>query len=105
MATVLRAASSRKNFLHHVPVNIGEAEIAAGILVRQLLVVETQQGEDGGVPVMDVDLVYDGLVAVVVSLSVAHAALHAATGHPEGEALVVVIAAIAGLGVRGAAEF
>src|SRR6185295_19104577 len=46
-----------------------------------------------------------GLDAVLVGRSVTHPPLHAAAGHPHGEAGGVVVAAVLVLGVRSAAEF
>jgi len=36
-------------------VHVGEAEIAAGVLVGEALVIEPQQVEDGGVQAVEVD--------------------------------------------------
>ena len=59
--------------------------------------------EDRGVQVVDVDDVLHGGVAEFVGGAVGDAALDAAAGHPDREALDVVVAAVA-LGHRGAAE-
>ena len=56
----------RQHLLHHPPVHVGQAEVAAGVAVGQLLVVEAEQVQDRGVQVVDVDLVLDRVVAVVV---------------------------------------
>lgn len=37
-------------------VDVGEAEIAAGVLVGEALVIEAEEVEDGGVQVVEVDL-------------------------------------------------
>ena len=47
--------------------------------------------------VVHVDSVFDGVVAVVVRVSVSHAWFHSATGQPGGEALRVVISAVGAL--------
>ena len=52
--------------MHDVAVDVGQAEVAAGVAVGQPLVVEAEQVQDRGVQVVDVDLVLDGVVAVVV---------------------------------------
>jgi hypothetical protein len=46
--------------------HIRQAKIPPGVAVRQLLVVEAEDVEDGGVQVVDVDFVFGGVVAVVV---------------------------------------
>ena len=75
-------------------VHVGQAEVAAGVAVGQPLVIEAQQVQDRRVQVVDVDLVLDGVVAVVVGRAVAEAALDAAAGQPHREALRVVVAAV-----------
>ena len=95
---------SGQDVLHHMPVDVGEAEVAAGVAVGELLMVQAEDVEDGGVEVVDVDFVLLGEVAVVVGGAVGDAALHAAAGHPHGEAFGVVIASVAALGGGGAAE-
>lgn len=56
---------------HHLAVDVGETEVAAGVVVGELFVIESHEVEDGGVEVVDVGLVFDGLVAVFVGGSVA----------------------------------
>ena len=85
-------------------VDVGEAEVAAGVAVGEAFVVEAEEMQDGGVPVVDVHLVVNGFVAVVVRHAVVHAAFDAAASHPHGEAFVVVVPAIGALAVRGAAK-
>ena len=87
------------------PGHIGQAEIAAGVAVGQLLVVDAQQVQHGGVQVVNRDAVLDGLEAELVGGAVGQAAFDAAAGHPHGEAVGIVIAAVAALGDRRAAEF
>ena len=85
--------------------DVGEAEVAAGVAVGQLLVVDAEQGEHRGVHVVDVHRVFRGVVAVVVGAAVAEATADAAASHPHREAFGVVIAAVVGrLGHRRAAK-
>ena len=63
----------REDLLDHVPLHVGQPHVAAGVAVGQLLVVEAEQVQDGRVPVVDVDLALDGLVAVVVGPAVGQA--------------------------------
>ena len=65
--------------------------------------VDAEQVEHRGVEVVDGDDVLDREVAEVVGLAVADAALDAAAGQAHGEALDVVVAAVA-LGHGGAPE-
>ena len=96
---------SGDQFVDDVAVHVGQAEVAAGVAVGELLVVEAQQVQDRGVQVVDVDRVLDGLEAELVGRAVDVAALDAAAGQPHGEAVVVVVAAVdlAGVGAGRAA--
>ena len=66
--------------------------------------VQAEQVQDRGVPVVDVHRVLDRLVAELVGRPVGQPAPDAAAGHPDGEPLAVVVAAVGGLAVRRAAE-
>ena len=54
-------------------VHVGQAEVAAAVAVRQLLVVEAQQVQDRRVQVVDVDPVLDRLEAELVGRPVGRA--------------------------------
>ena len=86
--------SSRQQAFHHVPVHVGQAEVAALELVGQPRVVDAQAVQDRGVQVVDVDGVVHDVVAEVVGLAERDAGLDAAAGHPDGEAAGVVVAAV-----------
>ena len=73
---------SRENRLHHLPMHIGQPEVAPGVAVRQLRVVEAEQVQDRRVQIMHVDLLLDGLVAELVGGAINRAALDAAAGQP-----------------------
>ena len=66
MTSVLRIRNEGRlsdQFLDHIPVHIGETEVAALITVGELLVIEAHQFQNRGVQVMHVHLVLNGLVA------------------------------------------
>ncbi len=88
-----------------VAFDVGEAVVASAVAVGQVFVVEAEEVEEGGVEVVDVDGVLDGLVAVVVGAAEGEAGLGTAAGHPEGEALGIVVASVGFPAVGGAAEF
>jgi len=88
----------RQNLLHHFAVDISQAEVAAGVAVGELLVVDAEDVEDGGVEVVHMDFVFLGEVAEVVGGSVAIAGFDASSGEPDGEAGGVVVTAIFPLG-------
>ena len=86
-------------------VDVGQAHVAAAEAVGESLVIDAQEVQDRGVEVVDLDLVLDGVVAVVVGGAVDGAAFDPAAGQPDGEAVGVVVAAVGSLRHRGAAEF
>src|SRR3954447_3951653 len=95
---------SGQDLVHHPAVDVGQAEVAAGVAIRQTLVVEPEQVEDRGVQVVIVHLVLDRGEPELVGPAVADAPLHAAAGQPDRISLGVVVAAVGPLGVRRAAE-
>lgn len=84
--------------------DIGEAEVASGIAVGELLVIESHEVQDGRVKVVDVHAFVDGGEAEVVAGAVHATAFHAASGEPDGEAVIVVVASLGTFGGRGSAE-
>ena len=80
---------------HHLPVDIGEAEIATGIVEGQLLMVEAEAVQDGGLKVMHMDWVLDHVESQVVGGPMTHAGPDAATGHPNTVSLRVMISPLA----------
>ena len=66
--------------------------------------VEAHEVQDGGPHVIDGGLAIDGLIAEVIGAAVGVAAFDAAAGHPDAEAVGIVIAAVAALREGRAAE-
>ena len=85
-------------------VNIGQAEVAARVSIREPLVVEPEQMKDRGVQVVDVNLVVDGEIAVVVGLAVGEPRLHSSTRQPHGVTVRVVVASVGSFAGRRSAE-
>src|SRR5205814_8009346 len=56
-------APSGDDVAHHFAVHVGQPEVAAAITVGELFVIEAQEIENGGVQVVDVDAVFDGVHA------------------------------------------
>jgi hypothetical protein len=94
-----------EEFLHHLPIHIRQPVIPSRVAEGEAFVVEAEEVEDGGVEVVDVDLVLDRTEAEVVGGAVGEAAADAAAGQPGGEAPVVVVPAVPPFGCAGAAEF
>src|SRR5262245_18731019 len=82
--------------------HVGQPEVATGMTIGERLVVETQEVENRGMQVVDVDLVLNGLEAELVGGAMDMAPLDSATGQPRREAVMVMVAAIhlAGVGPR-----
>ena len=93
--------------MHDLSGHVGKPEIASAEPVGQAFVIDAEQVHDGGVEIVDVHrlrFVFE-VVAVVVGGAVFDAAFDAASGHGEGEAARVMVAAAGTLRVSGAAEF
>src|SRR6266496_2587659 len=72
------ALPSRDHFLDHLAVNVGQTEIAAVVAVGELFVIETEQVENGGVEIVNVDFVFHGAIAEFIGDAISLAAPHAA---------------------------
>src|SRR6266498_1054574 len=98
--------NSGEQFPDHLPLHVGQAEIAAGAAEGQFFVIKSEQGQDGGVQVVDVDLVLGRLETVFIGGAVDITAAHATSGHPHAEAIVIMVAAINLAGVApGGGQF
>src|SRR5215211_495547 len=87
-------AASRQQGLNHLAVHVGQAEVAALEAEGQLLVVDPKQVQQRRLEVVDVDGVLGDVVAEVVACVVGKAPLRPAAGHPDREAIGVVVAAV-----------
>src|SRR5258706_5331382 len=74
-------------------VDVGQAEVAAIVAIGQFFVVETEEPQNRGVQIMDVDLVLDSASAKFVRRTISHSAFHSATRHPHAASAAIVIAA------------
>ena len=85
-------------------VHVGEPEIAAGVAIRQTLVVQAEQVQDRRVQVVEVDLVLDRVVAVVVGRAVRRPGFTPPPASHMVNASRIVVAAVGALRSRRAAE-
>src|SRR5262245_10758345 len=99
-----RGSSLSYDTLDHPPRHIGEPLIAAVMPKRQLLVIQPQQMQDRRVEVIHRDALRPRPQAELVGLADCLPPLHAAAGQPHGVSVRVVIAALAALRHRRAAE-
>src|ERR1051326_281253 len=83
----------RHQRVNDLPRNIRQPEITSVVPVGQLLVVETQQGQDGGVQIMNVHLVFDCCTAKLAGGAVDGATFDAAPGQNGAEGFGVVVPA------------
>mgnify|MGYP003541572192 CR=1 FL=1 len=85
-------------FLHDFALHIRQAEIAALVAVGQPKVIDAEEVEDGRVEVIDVDGFLDRVVAELVGRAVDVPLLDARPGHPDREAVGVMVAAVLAAG-------
>ena len=91
--------------MHHFAMNIGQAEVPSSVPEGESFVIHSQQMEDCGVEVVDVNFSLAGEETVLVGGTVGSSALHATAGEPHGETIGIVISTIGSLGGRGSPEF
>ena len=72
----------RQNILRHLAGNIGQSERSARVLVGQLFVIESQQMQDGGVPVVRMNFAFDRFLTDFIRCAVAEAAFDTSASHP-----------------------
>src|SRR5437879_4998488 len=85
--------SSSHNAVHDFAEIVREPEITTVVTIRQLLVIETEQAQNRGVQVVNVDLVLDRARAEFIRRAINRAAFDAAARKPDAERAIVVIAA------------
>src|SRR5262245_54208353 len=81
-----------QHVVDHFSEYVGEAEVTAGVAIRQLLVIEPEAVQDRRLHVVDVNPALDRVETQIIGLSQRHAGLDPAAGHPDRIRLRVVIA-------------
>src|SRR5580704_6838051 len=86
--------------------DVGESEVAAGIAVGQMFVVETQDVQDRGVIVVDMDRVGRDLDSVLVRFAIGRSPFYTRAGQQAGEGGRIMVAtfAVGSVGPGRAAE-
>ena len=84
--------------MDYFSVDVGQAEVAALVPVGKPFMVHAKAVQDGGVEVVNVHLVPLRKIAKVIGRTVNDARPDAAAGHPDGEAVRVVVATVSGAG-------
>src|SRR4029078_217777 len=95
---------SSQNLLHHMPVHVGEAVVAALALESEALMIDAEEEKHRRVQIVDREDFLSGMVAELVGRAMGQTALDAAAGQEHANSLHVVIAAVAALRHRRAAE-
>ena len=91
-------ALSRREFFscderfNDLAMDVGETEIATIVAVGKLLMIETQESENRGVEIVNMDFVFDCRSPELVGRAVNCSAANGATGKHGGESFRVVIA-------------
>ena len=78
--------------------DIGQAEVTALKLIGQALVIDAQKMQDCGIEIMNVDRIFNDVVAKIVRTAVGRAGVDSGPGHENGEAPTVMVATIIILG-------
>lgn len=78
---------------HDFSSDVSETKVTALGAEGEAFVVDAHLMENGGVKVVDVDGVFDGVVTEFISRSVGQARFHAAPGEPHSEGVRVMVAA------------
>src|SRR5205807_10169177 len=84
---------STEHALHDFAVNICQPSLYPVVVIRQLLVIDAKEMQDGGVEVVPRDGVFDRLPAEIVRGTESGARLQSRAGEPAREAVLVVVAA------------
>lgn len=72
--------------------NIGETEVAAGIAISEFFVIESEQVENSGLQIVDMNGIVDHVEAEIVGLTVNVALFETSAGEPHGKGLRMMIA-------------
>src|SRR6266571_6269064 len=78
-----RSRHSSEQRLDHFAADVGEALVTALVLVSQLRVVDSQTMQDRGLQVVDVDRVFNNVIAIIIRLAEGDAFLDATARHPD----------------------
>ncbi len=74
--------------------HVGESEVAAGVAIGELLVVESQAMQHRGVQVVDVHRFLLGFETEFIGRAVNVSATYSTARHPHREPMVIVVAAV-----------
>ena len=94
---------SEDSFRHHTG-DVRQTKVSAGETVRESFVIQSEKVEHGGMEIVDVHPIFNGVVADLIRGAVDFSSLHAPSGHPDGVAVGIVIPSVAAFRYWRAAE-
>jgi hypothetical protein len=80
--------------MDHRPINIRQPIVATNVVPRKLRVVNSQQVQDRGVQIMQVDSAGDYAIPQMIRLTVNHPLPDSSTSHPGAETFGLMFAAM-----------
>src|SRR3954462_14051356 len=102
---VKNGVSSGEHLADHVPVYIRQATICAIAPEGEFFVVDPKQVQNGGVEIIIGGGIVGSFPGPFIALAVSSPGLHSRARHPSNKGAAIMIATIAALGERHAAEF
>ena len=91
--------------MHHFAMNIGQTEVPSSVAEGQSFVIHSQQMQDGGVKIVDVNLAIPREETIFIRGAVGCATLNTTTCEPHREPVGIVITTICALSRGGTPEF
>src|SRR5256884_5174538 len=89
-----KSNSLREDVFNHFAVDVRDAKVAALERIRKFAVGDAQAAQNRGVEVVNVDRIFDDIVAVIVGLAIADAGFDSTAGHPDRVAAAVVVTTV-----------
>ena len=77
------ATGLRQNVMHNIPMDVGQAVIAALESIGQTFMIDSQAVQNRGMKVMDMNGILFDVVAEIIRLSVFDSRLNPTPGHPQ----------------------
>ena len=91
--------------MYHVSADVRQAKVATAVSIRELFVIESEEVQDGGMEVVDVDLIFSDLIAVFVCRAIGHASADSGASQPGGKCVRMVRTADRAVVVGRATKF
>ena len=89
---------------HNPTMHVGQSHLPTAVVDGQGFVLHPEQVHHGGVQVVDLERIFNRVVAKIIRRALDRPWFGSAARHPDGEAMWVVIASVVALGKRGASK-